>query len=345
MTKMNFWKPAAACFAAFLFSTTVAAQTGSPSAQDIRAAIERGEREIAADPWNHNAYTNHRLALHTLAKQRKAGRTDLPDVQVFVDKNLRDHQNNICAIWSNNAFRPWKGLDEYTSHVESSLKSHTDTRGNYCASMLAKDIGIELSKAGQYKRAEEFFVMQKKLDPKDPFVDQYIRETKEKAHTKMMQDIVRVGAAEGSKEPKRVVMPNGGIYNGQVNTAGQPHGKGRLETPSGNVYEGSFFDGQMTGLGVYKYANGRKYEGEMYKNNFHGKGRYDATAWIYTGAFYLGKMTGKGTVRHVSGPDKGSEYEGDFVDGKPHGWGTYRDKDGQVHAGTFENGRLVKAIK
>lgn len=64
--------------------------------------------------------------------------------------------------------------------------------------------------------------------------------------------------------------------------------------------------------------------------------------WIYTGDFKFGKLTGKSKLVYVTGPDKGTEYEGDFVDGKPHGEGALRDQDGQIRLGTFENGRMVK---
>ncbi|MBK6722194.1 MAG: hypothetical protein IPG58_02615 [Acidobacteria bacterium] len=226
------------------------AQTGFKSPQQHIAAIEAGEREIAADPWNQRAYTNHRLALYDLEKERRAGRTGLPAIQPFLDRVSKGHPNNICVDWSIKSLRPWKNLKEYADAVELSLRSHTDRRGDTCAADLAKDAGIMLSKDGQYKRAEEFFVKQKAVAPKDPFVDGYIREAKEKAHTKMMQDVVKIGAAEGSKEPKLVILPDGGIYVGQVNAADRPHGKGRYQGQNGNIYEGSFFDGQMTGYGV-----------------------------------------------------------------------------------------------
>ena len=336
----------AVLFAALCLSVPATfAQTSPKPAQDLIAAIEKGEREIAADPWNHKAYTNHRIALHDLNKARQAGRTDLPDVQIYVDRAARDQPNNICRDWSMKSFRPWKSVNEYANHFELSLRLHTDARGDYCASMAAKDVGILLSKDGQYKRAEEFFVKQKTLDPKDPFVDGYIREAKEKAHTKMMQDIVKVGAAAGSKEPRRIEYTTGDIYFGQVNAAGEPHGKGRMEQKAGHVYEGSFFDGRKAGFGVFKFANGRLYEGEMYRDVMHGKGRFHMIDWLYTGDFLLGKLTGKGKLVYLSGPDKGAEYEGDFVDGKPHGEGQLRDKNGQIQWGTFENGRMVKQAK
>lgn len=342
---MKLHKMSVVCFAVISMMSTVVAQKISKSPQDLIAAIEKGEREIAADPWNQKAYTNHRLALNDLVKARNAGRTDLPDVQTFVDRLRKDHPNNICREWSLTSFGKFKSVKEYADHFELSLRFHVDRRGDQCAAELAKAVGTWLSKDGEYKRAEEFFLKQKALDPKDPFVDGYIREVKEKAHSKLMQDLAKAGAAEGSKEPKRVVMPDGDTYIGQVDAQNRPHGKGRLDRTSGNVYEGSFFDGQMTGYGVYKYTNGRKYEGEFYKSNFHGKGRYDAIEWVYTGDFVLSKMTGKGKLVYVGGPSKGEEYEGDFVDGKPTGQGTYRKKDGQIVWGTFENGRLVKPVK
>ncbi len=336
---------------AFLFAALLVCVSGSSAqpalktTQELIAAIEKGEGEVAADPWNDNAYKNFRLALIDLQNARKAGRTDLPDIETFVVRVVEKNPNNICAKFNVRTFKQWKGLEKYVEHFELALRFHVDARGDNCAAIAAKDVGILLMKDGQYKRAEEFFAKQKKLAPKDPFVNGYIREAKEKAHTKLMQDLVRLGAAEGSKESRRIEFTTGDIYFGQVNAAGKPHGKGRMQQATGHVYEGSFFDGYKAGIGVYKFANGRVYEGEMYKDVMHGKGRFHMVDWLYTGDFQLGKLTGKGKLVYLTGTDKGSEYEGDFVDGKPHGEGQLRDKDGQIQWGTFENGRMVKQTK
>lgn len=45
---------------------------------------------------------------------------------------------------------------------------------------------------------------------------------------------------------------------------GQCHGKGVFQYADGDRFEGEYFEGQMDGMGVYRWSNGRR--GAMYKS-------------------------------------------------------------------------------
>lgn len=46
----------------------------------------------------------------------------------------------------------------------------------------------------------------------------------------------------------------------------QMNGLGRLEHPSGAVYEGEFKDNMFHGIGTYVFPNGAKYTGQFNEN-------------------------------------------------------------------------------
>ena len=53
------------------------------------------------------------------------------------------------------------------------------------------------------------------------------------------------------------------------------HGQGRLELlKDGNIYEGEFNRGEMTGKGIYIWRNKQRYEGDFVNGIKHGKGIY-----------------------------------------------------------------------
>ena len=77
------------------------------------------------------------------------------------------------------------------------------------------------------------------------------------------------------------------------------HGQGRLELlKDGNIYEGEFNRGEMTGKGIYLWSNKQRYEGDFVNGIKHGKGIY---IW----------------------PD-GFEYNGEYVNGIREGRGIYK---------------------
>merc|ERR1719389_363943 len=54
-----------------------------------------------------------------------------------------------------------------------------------------------------------------------------------------------------------------GVYTGERNDGKLRHGKGRIDWPNGDFYEGDFNDGLRSGKGVYSCKGGKHiYEGE-----------------------------------------------------------------------------------
>ena len=171
---------------------------------------------------------------------------------------------------------------------------------------------------------------------------------------------------------------------------GKRHGQGTYTFPDGKKYEGNFLDGKRHGQGIqYDKDNKKIYEGEWKEDDPDGEGTlFDQNHQkIYIGAwkngkrqkpllsvhdtvvdscmlddntsidafinkykgenksegnFLDGKFHGTGTYTF---PD-GSKYEGNFLDGKFHGTGTYTFPDGSKYEGNFLDGKFHgKGIK
>jgi len=67
----------------------------------------------------------------------------------------------------------------------------------------------------------------------------------------------------------------GTVYKGEMDIlSGKPHGKGKLTSTEGIIYEGDFVEGRMTGKGKLTYADGEIVdEGYFLDGNLHGKGK------------------------------------------------------------------------
>ena len=64
-----------------------------------------------------------------------------------------------------------------------------------------------------------------------------------------------------------------GVYTGERNDGKLRHGKGRIDWPNGDFYEGDFNDGLRSGKGVYSCKGGKHiYEGEWKLGKRHGQG-------------------------------------------------------------------------
>eukprot|EP01062_Namystynia_karyoxenos_P023843 TRINITY_DN19249_c0_g1_i1.p1 TRINITY_DN19249_c0_g1~~TRINITY_DN19249_c0_g1_i1.p1 ORF type:complete len:403 (+),score=94.86 TRINITY_DN19249_c0_g1_i1:71-1279(+) len=96
------------------------------------------------------------------------------------------------------------------------------------------------------------------------------------------------------------------------------HGRGRIERPNGDLYEGEFELDSMSGTGVLHSPNGDLYEGEFWGNLRHGIGvQTDASGATYSGQWQHDERHGKGDE---SLPD-GTVYEGLFRGDARHGFG------------------------
>ncbi|KDO22090.1 hypothetical protein SPRG_12076 [Saprolegnia parasitica CBS 223.65] len=167
-------------------------------------------------------------------------------------------------------------------------------------------------------------------------------------------------------------------------------GHGRYTYPSGDTYVGDFLDGQRHGRGTYTVsATGYTYVGDWVHDCRHGTGvltyNNDAThQGTYTGSWADDVRCGDGLFQegdrfvykgrwkrnvfhglgHLADAKRGFNYDGEFLDGRPHGvgkatyssdasfatysgeWahgcfdgvGTLQYRDGSVYAGTFVKG-------
>ncbi len=163
-----------------------------------------------------------------------------------------------------------------------------------------------------------------------------------------------------------------GFYDGQWER-GLKHGKGVRLFNNGNKYIGNFKNSEMDGDGIMLYANGDQYVGSWSHGHPQGQGviKY-AHGESYEGGFLHGFIFGSGKYSYIDGgyyegefkkmkvnkanglefpyPDgkrnglgirvwsNGTRYEGEWVDDKMSGNGTYTGVTGCQYLGTFWNG-------
>ena len=119
-------------------------------------------------------------------------------------------------------------------------------------------------------------------------------------------------------------------YTGDRDDESRFEGKGCAEFIDGNKYEGDFHLGMMHGSGTYSFKDEVVFTGTFLFNKITGSGTYN---WpdksSYTGEVKDGLRHGKGCF---TSPDQTTVYDGDWFDGKRHGFGTiYYNSDKSVY--------------
>jgi len=98
---------------------------------------------------------------------------------------------------------------------------------------------------------------------------------------------------------------------------GRPHGKGRLETRAGEVFEGNWMAGLLEGEGMLLDSAGNRYQGGFVAGLPHGNGRQAmADGSIYEGGFRHGQRHGQGTLRLPGGSSYASTWRDGVETGK-----------------------------
>ena len=165
------------------------------------------------------------------------------------------------------------------------------------------------------------------------------------------------------------VSPNWRVYNptDRMNLAvyegdmynGMRHGFGRLTTPkyvrlgtwrddqftgwgresrrNGDVLEGKFIDGKVTGKGILKNAKGNLYVGDFVHSRREGYGELDTNRIHYKGQFVGDRLNGKGIIHFKI---EGHDYDGDFKDNEINGKGVFRWTNGDVYDGQMTRGKM-----
>ena len=159
---------------------------------------------------------------------------------------------------------------------------------------------------------------------------------------------------ENEKDPEKLE-----IYEGEINSNKEKHGKGKLTTPqyirigtwreneftgwgrearvNGDVFEGRFVDGAIYGKGINQNYKGNIYFGEFLDSKREGKGELKTKKIHYVGDFKNDRFNGKGKLEFLT---QGHEYDGDFKNNEIYGIGVFKWKNGDVYEGEMKNGKL-----
>uniref|UniRef100_A0A6U6D2G7 PH domain-containing protein n=1 Tax=Guillardia theta TaxID=55529 RepID=A0A6U6D2G7_GUITH len=101
---------------------------------------------------------------------------------------------------------------------------------------------------------------------------------------------------------------------------------GKFIWNNGDMYEGYWFQDEMSGEGTIKYINGNMYVGEMKSNLKSGKGRMRwASGDEYEGEWKAGVMNGIGRFSYA----EDGLYDGAWLNDKRHGRGTMKYVNGK----------------
>ncbi|MEH2070917.1 MAG: hypothetical protein V7K47_22620 [Nostoc sp.] len=113
---------------------------------------------------------------------------------------------------------------------------------------------------------------------------------------------------------------NGTRFYGSFNQNNKLTGKGILEFPNGNRYDGEFKNGKRTGCGRYSYL------------------QKDSPYEYYIGQYVKDQPNGVGRLRWKNG----NEYRGNFKDSKCEGEGIFQSASGSSKSGVWKKGDLLK---
>lgn len=164
--------------------------------------------------------------------------------------------------------------------------------------------------------------------------------------------------------------PDGREYVGEI-LENLPNGKGSMTFANGDVYEGMWKDGNMEGIGTYRFYDLNKdkftseYVGSFRNNKIDGEGKQTfPDKSVYIGTWQNGMRTGNGALwladgsyfygiwkfnRMVRGElrlSSGDIYDGEFLNGSFNGFGKYFSlKDNSIFEGLFKDGLPIKGVK
>lgn len=142
---------------------------------------------------------------------------------------------------------------------------------------------------------------------------------------------------------------DGDIYDGEW-ANGYENGHGIMKYIDGDIYDGEWADGYENGHGVMKYLDGTVYDGEWQNGKEHGFGIYTyANGETFRVQFADGKLVSREAVDSRETPlqekkefkrieyKNSDTYEGETLNGKRHGIGTYTWANGDTYEGEWKN--------
>lgn len=140
--------------------------------------------------------------------------------------------------------------------------------------------------------------------------------------------------AEYNFYEKTIKYDNGDLYVGELDNCYR-EGNGTMSYyATGDIYEGEFYQNDISGKGVFKYSNGDVYVGEFLNSQKHGSGEFIyANGNRYTGTYENDVRVGKGVFKWASG----AVYEGNFENDLKNGSGIMVYESGDRFEGTFKD--------
>ena len=143
---------------------------------------------------------------------------------------------------------------------------------------------------------------------------------------------------------------SGDIYRGEL-ANGEPNGKGTLTGVTGK-YEGDFVDGRPHGKGICTYANGDVLDGNFVDGIADGRGVLTKPVGYNKHGHSKLQPQLKFLAMHSTGNrveyGGGNYYVGEFKEEEdlsiPHGRGVFTWMNGDVHDGTFVDGKIRQGV-
>ena len=133
---------------------------------------------------------------------------------------------------------------------------------------------------------------------------------------------------------KMIINPEKYVYEGQT-FENKRHGHGKCHFNNGSIYEGSWNDDNMEGVGSLKIPKEGIYQGEFMDNIFSGEGTFMyENGDVYKGKWANNKKEGYGTMEFANG----ESYLGEWQHGLENGKGLFRYANGDLYQGNFLNG-------
>lgn len=102
------------------------------------------------------------------------------------------------------------------------------------------------------------------------------------------------------------------------------------------IQEGDFIMNKLEGKGVEVFKD-YIYKGNFYRSSKEGYGQYQSSKEHYIGEYKNGHRKGQGLLRYL---ESNNNYEGNFDEDKPNGFGTFKWAHGDEYTGNFVNGLL-----
>jgi hypothetical protein len=310
-------------------SVSAAPTMAQPDPRSTRTATRNLEgsslSEVVISPWTSRTSPTCVTETETSSStDHKNTNWENPRFKYFQEKRLRLCQQRVQLE---------QRLFEFAADSNNDASVEVEVPGKSHVSLVIpklQDDGRNAkvsSRETNSRRSEK----RKSVDPADPNSDSNTR----KVWSGAIDD--KTGQPHGRG---RMVFPNGQVYMGEIDN-GVRHGVGSNQWPNGQFYRGEWLLGSRTGRGTHEWPDGRKVTGQWLDGHLHGRVFYtwpdEAT---YDGDCWMGKKHGRG----ISTSASGSVYQGQYCQGHEHGFGTLTEtdasgKDAVKYRGQFRQGQ------